>query len=384
MTRKRITALHELAEATKKKYGYSVIVPDRRKEFYPRINTGLFLLDFALGGGMRMGKNYIFFGDKSSGKTTVAAIIVAATQHLCARCLTMPKEYEYEYTDDMKLIIGSGCQCGEYEQFIWAWYDIENSLDVEWVTSLGIDLEMLVIVPASSIEQWVDVQKELVGNGMIDGCVVDSFAELAPNDEINDSQEDKKRSSGAREMNRAMRTLSCKQNRSYMQNRRRFTNIWIQQPRETMNMFNPETFPHGKQQRFSAHVEIKFWASESGLHKTTIEVGKEKISVPLRGRTGFKVVKSKISSPKIEGSFEIVFRDHAGFRAGQVVDYDVLKCFARDSGLISKEGSKFVCLGKKFPSLGALEVWLKSDEKALGELRNSAFKYLNTSILSAK
>jgi recombination protein RecA len=116
------------------------------------IPTGSPALDAALGvGGIPRGRITEAYGPEGAGKTTLALSVIAQAQQ------------------------GGGTAC-----FI----DTEHALDLAWATTLGVDLERLVLCRPEHGEQALQVADVLIGSGSLDVLVVDSIAALVPRVEL--------------------------------------------------------------------------------------------------------------------------------------------------------------------------------------------------------
>jgi recombination protein RecA len=116
------------------------------------IPTGSPTLDAALGvGGIPKGRITEVYGPEGAGKTTLALSVIAQAQ-----------------------------QAGGTACFI----DTEHALDLAWATTLGVDLERLVLCRPEHGEQALQVADVLIGSGSLDVLVVDSIAALVPRVEL--------------------------------------------------------------------------------------------------------------------------------------------------------------------------------------------------------
>jgi recombination protein RecA len=116
------------------------------------IPTGSPALDAALGvGGIPRGRITEAYGPEGAGKTTLALSVIARAQ-----------------------------QAGGTACFI----DTEHALDLAWATTLGINLERLVLCRPEHGEQALQVAEVLIDSGSLDVLVVDSIAALVPRVEL--------------------------------------------------------------------------------------------------------------------------------------------------------------------------------------------------------
>jgi recombination protein RecA len=116
------------------------------------IPTGNLALDLALGvGGVPRGRLTEVYGPDGAGKTTLALSMIAQAQ-----------------------------QAGGTACFI----DTEHALDLAWATTIGVDLERLVLCRPEHGEQALEVAAVLVCSGALDVLVIDSIAALVPKVEL--------------------------------------------------------------------------------------------------------------------------------------------------------------------------------------------------------
>jgi recombination protein RecA len=116
------------------------------------IPTGCPALDLAIGvGGIPRGRITEVYGPEGAGKTTLALSVIAQAQ-----------------------------QAGGTACFI----DTEHALDLAWATTLGVDLERLVLCRPEHGEQALQVAEVLIGSGSLEVLVIDSIAALVPRAEL--------------------------------------------------------------------------------------------------------------------------------------------------------------------------------------------------------
>jgi recombination protein RecA len=116
------------------------------------IPTGSLALDQAIGvGGVPRGRVTEVYGPDGAGKTTLALSVIAQAQ-----------------------------QAGGTACFI----DTEHAVDLAWASTVGVDLERLVLCRPEDGEQALEVAGVLVGSGSLDVLVIDSIAALVPKVEL--------------------------------------------------------------------------------------------------------------------------------------------------------------------------------------------------------
>jgi recombination protein RecA len=142
----------------------------------PVIPTGSYLLDHALGvGGFPKGRIIEIYGPESSGKTSISLIAIAQAQKAGGTC---------------------------------AFIDIEHSLDSEWASKLGVDLNNLYISQPDTGEDALEILDTLTQTSALDIIVIDSVAALVPKAELEGDMGDAQMGAQARLMSQAMRKLA--------------------------------------------------------------------------------------------------------------------------------------------------------------------------------
>jgi recombination protein RecA len=140
------------------------------------IATGSPSLDMALGvGGVPRGRITEIYGPESAGKTTLALSVIAQAQ-----------------------------QWGGTACFI----DTEHALDLAWATTIGVDLERLVVCRPEHGEQALEVASLLIGSGSLHVLVIDSIAALVPKAELDGEMGQRHAGVQANLLSQALRKLA--------------------------------------------------------------------------------------------------------------------------------------------------------------------------------
>lgn len=117
-----------------------------------KISSGIISLDLSLNGGIPLDKITEICGPPNSSKTSFV--------------LNMIKQNE---------------DC------VTAYLDIDNTINMHYLETLGIDIDSLVIAHPQTSEQLVQITEELIASGSVDIIVVDSIASLISNEDLNSS-----------------------------------------------------------------------------------------------------------------------------------------------------------------------------------------------------
>ncbi len=244
----------------------------------PAISTGSIGLDVALGiGGFPRGRVVEIYGPESSGKTTLALSAVAQAQ-----------------------------KAGGTAAFI----DAEHALDVSYASTLGVNIDDLLISQPDTGEQALEVTETLVRSGALDIIVVDSVAALVPKAEIEGNMGDSLPGLQARLMSQALRKLTAAIAKGQA------TVIFINQIRMKIGVMfgNPETTSGGNALKFYSTVRLDIRRIE------TIKTAQESMG----NRVRVKVVKNKVAPPFKQAVFDIYFNEGIS-KTGELIDLGIEK-----------------------------------------------------------
>lgn len=186
-------------------------------------------MNYCTYGGLPVGKLIEFSGEEHGGKTTTALDIVANFQALERQSTSVDRAVVY-------------CDC-------------ENTLDVKWAKTLGVDVEsMYILQPKSqSAEEIFDKLMELVATGDVGLFVIDSLGAMLSKAELEKSIEDKSYAG----ISKALTVFSKKI--EMMMSKYHCTGIGINQVREDLNsMWGGYTTPGGKAWKHLCSVRIQF------------------------------------------------------------------------------------------------------------------------------
>jgi len=251
-------ALEKAVADIKKKCGGAILTNEEKEEQRVQaLPSGVLSLDIAMGvGGYPRGRMIEIYGAESSGKTTATLHAVAETQKRGGMV---------------------------------AYIDVENSLDPDYATALGVDLAQLYLSQPSSAEEAFFAIERFVLSGAIDLIIVDSVASLTPQSEIEGSGG---AGDQARLMSEQLRKLAAIVNKS------KAVLIFINQTRLVVNTsgndsqkqrFGMETTtPGGVALKFYSSIRIEVIRGESIRDDAGENIGCMSI---------FKVQKNKVAAP---------------------------------------------------------------------------------------
>lgn len=295
-----------LKELLNKKFesDFCKMVDELDKNPYERIPTGSSELDEILSGGYPEGRLTEISGEEGTGKTTLFTHAVAEAQK--------------KHKDKNVLYI-----------------DLEQAFDPTYAEKLGVDPSRLLFIQPSTLEETLDTIELAVSSGEVSMVVLDSVAQLTPEDELNGQTKDQTRGLTARLLNKHLRKIlkpAAAMNVALLYiNQLRVANMGISygDPRETTG---------GKGMKFCPTLRIRL-ARESWIKK-----GDE-----VRG------IRVKVSIPKHRNS--LAYKTcSVDLMLGQgIVRENELLVKAEKLGIIKRNGAFFYFVGDDKPFAQGLE-----------------------------
>ena len=280
------------------------------------VPSGSISLDVALGiGGYPKGRIIEIYGPESSGKTTFALHAIAEIQKQGGKA---------------------------------AFIDAEHSLDPNYASKLGVNINELLLSQPDNGEQALEICEALVRSGAIGIIVIDSVAALVPQAEIEGEMGDSHVGLQARLMSQALRKLSG------IINKTNTVAIIINQLREKVGVMfgNPEVTPGGRALKFYSSIRLEIRRSEQ------LKSGSDVIG----NKTSIKVVKNKMAPPFKTCSVDIMYGEGISVE-GELVD------LASEAAIVEKSGAWYSYNGEKIgQGKENVKELLKKDKKLKDEI----------------
>lgn len=164
LDKNRKKSLDAVMTKINKKFGDKSIAVMRDVEEELKVKfykTPSYEVNIALGGGIGVSKVVEFYGNPGCGKTSLALETIAYNQKIDP-------------------------------SFIAAWLETERSLDFDYMITLGIDMDRLIIIQQEedlTAESCMDILRSLMSSGEINMIVLNSCAALCPQKEVDDDLE---------------------------------------------------------------------------------------------------------------------------------------------------------------------------------------------------
>ena len=239
-----------------KNYGKGAVqfsVDHGHEDIY-RVTTGILPLDVSLGGGLPIGRMSMFYGPKSSSKTTCFLRAAGRAQRMCSRCWT--PAFPIWRVDIAGLT--PACECGDYRKVNIAWLDVEGVWDQAWSRRF-LDVNRIIFSCPETGEQACDIADTLLRSGTIDIIIIDSIAFMTPTAEIERSSAEPTMGTQARLLGNMFRKLVSGTNAVSQRDGRRPTIWFTNQIRQKIGVMfgNPETTSGGLAAGFATSTETR-------------------------------------------------------------------------------------------------------------------------------
>lgn len=332
--------LSETIDSIRKRFGDNSIHTADEEHQPDRIPTGVFMLDFALLGGIPHNRVSMIVGERHAGKSLLAYKIIAGAQQL--------------FPDQRAVLI-----------------DVEGTHDTVWASKLGVDPASLYVFKPETGEAAVDTADALVRTKEVSLVVVDSIAALTPMKEVDSSAEDAFVGLQARLVGSMIRKLTAglivERNRGHY-----VTVLFLNQFRSKVGVVygDPRAIPGGKALEFSTSVQL--------IMKNKEQMGKDEYDVETveENEHAFDIKKNKLNAGPRTGEFRVRRLPHTefGLSEGEVDDASTMLAYAKKFGAYTGAGSswklEFWDDSHQFRGMNDAITAIYSDRELYGRLRN--------------
>ena len=314
-----------ISQINKKMPGSVMNLSDMPYTDAPRVSTGSFSVDTAIGGGLVEGSIVEFYGENSTGKSALALATVAEIQKLGRKA---------------------------------AYIDLEGALTPKWAKKLGVNPEELIILRPKDDIEALDNLLALVSSRELGVVILDSIAALVPKVETEESVEKQTMGVIARQMSKTMRVLSSLLQPKTIQEEKDYNPcivILINQTREKIGVLygNPLTTPGGKAVKFYSAVRV---------HTKRGDILRDSEKKIIGQEIKFQITKNKTYRPYEVGMFPFYY-------SGKIDNITSIIQYAIIYELISRKGPYYYYKDKKFQGKVALIEYLKTQSKEILKLK---------------
>lgn len=289
---------------------------DTKYEDVPRIPTGIFPLDLALGGGLPMGKVTIIWGNESSNKTNVVLKAIGQGQKL--------------YPDKKAVFV-----------------DAEHGYDEAWAAQMGVDTAKLIVIHPEYAEQAIDIIEQFLYATDVFMVALDSVAALSTQNEIDSSAEKMAVGGAALKLGSMFKKITVSFNKMKNQGQIAPAFVAINQVRQKVGVMygSPDVMPGGFAQKFAASCIIRLHGKNE-MDKTIHPV------LPAYKMTTATISKWKFPILSTVSEFKMQMVPGGGRYPGHVEDWNTVSTYLKELDYLSK-GDKggWVLFGEPYQTL---------------------------------
>jgi recombination protein RecA len=293
--------VHILKELRKDK-GPNIIIKASQIPQVLRAPTGIFDLDFRIGGGFPFGRYSIIYGPESSCKTNIALRAVAQAQKI---------------KDGPNTVV---------------WVDVEQVFDPVWAVKMGVDVDALLVVKPGYGEEAADVIDALMRADDLAMLVVDSVAALISHKEIAKSLEEVDVMSSALLIKRLCNKIIVAFGEQSKRERYPCV-LLINQVRFKPTQFgDPEVMPGGETQKFLASMRFRTSAKNKIDSATNQIISKEVHTI---------MKKAKVPVRAMDFRFDMYMTPSNGMSYGDTASFNAVKTYLQNLEFLVKDGKGY-------------------------------------------
>jgi RecA/RadA recombinase len=290
---------------------------------YPRLPTGVYAIDYAIGGGVPVGVTSSLYGPPNGGKTMISILLMASAQNLCWNC--------FQYLWD--------CNCGEKTEKDVLMVSTEI-FDVGWAALFGVNAEKLWVVEPETGEIAAEIIADSLRSKDCGLVVLDSLPMLVPASEIEGNIADITVAVQARmiaAMMRKVKAILIRQRKPHIANNVAFvaTNQIRAKIGKGFGKGPSEEMAGGFVPMHDWHLTLRMSQPYSSDRDKTTELpinGKFKASLIAMGN------KRKLFVMAGSGEFYAVIGDGGPLPKGTINDFKTVARIADRADLINKKG----------------------------------------------
>lgn len=320
----RFTLDRMQTEQNKSQGDKTVLVGTAMRRDPPRLPTGIFAVDYVIGGGIPLWGTTCFWGPDAGGKTNMAISAAAVAQRLCWRCFSMSDH----------------CTCKDGPLLMKVfWGDSEGTLDAKWASDIGVNMDSLYVGSGNYGESYINMAESAIQAEDCGLVIIDGLAALIPESELTAPMEDNFVATQARMVSRGVRKMKQR----LVQERKKGHPVALlvtnQMRHKIGQMFgSPETMPGGfaMKHEFSLLLRCVHKAmKKEGVDAKFMDTSRQKNTAQ---RFAFSVKKTKVLTLAGIGEYVRVTEPipEIGLMKGQISDHVTVYNLAREYEIIKK------------------------------------------------
>lgn len=316
--------LDEIIKNGEKKYGKGTFTYGRNVgRDFPRIPTGIFAVDYAVGGGFPITVSSSMHGPPGGGKSIIGMRACAGAQNICWHC--------FEYLWD--------CDCKEPHEKKIVIVPTEP-FDMDWAILLGLDPDKAIVADPESGEQAADIIIKCLEADDCGLVMLDSLAQMVPTVEIESSIQEVQVTPQAKLITKMIRKI-----RNTLSTQKKHGNdvafICTNQIRAKIGGFGfgaQETIPGGFASKHDWHLNMRM----SQLKAEQID---KETDLPIYSKFKSSIVspgnKRKVFVLAGTAEFYVTTSENAECPPGQINDYKTVMRYADSAGLLERGPWRF-------------------------------------------
>jgi len=291
----------------------------------PRLPTGIFALDLAIGGGIPLTRATLVHGAESSGKSNLVLQILRSAQ--------------LRYPDKTAVLV-----------------EPEGTLVRSWAEANGVDWDRLIVVRPEYGEQAVDAVSGFLGAEDVSVVALDSVAALIASRQIEKSADQEAPGVAARLtselVRKAIHALVSARNAG-----RAPGLVLVNQHRFKIGVMfgNPETIPGGEAQKFLASLRLRLYG------KNVIDKRYSAV-MPIAKKTTATLKKWKQPAAFESCGYTMATSPAGGFRPGEAMDqWKAARRYLAEYDLMKKTKDGYEVAGETFRTQDHVDAKMRSD-----------------------
>jgi len=355
-----LPTLKDFMRTSIKKYGLNTITKGEGAPMdFPRLPTGVFPLDYAVGGGFPMKVTSSLYGPPGGGKSLTLQKLIYTAQNYCWNC--------FNYLWD--------CDC-DSQQSKEAVVVCTEIMDLEFARVLGIDVDRLHLAEPDYGEQAGDIIIELLKAEDVGLVCLDSIAMLTPLAELESSMEDFQVASQARLIAKLIRKVKS----TLIREKKKGHNVMFvatNQVRTKIGQMygNPEEVPGGFCSKHDWHLTLRMSQLASDNKDTELN---QVINGKFKASTAAMSNKKKLFTMAGAAEYFITLNEGGEFSKGTVIDFKTFEKMASEIEFIKK--GPWRCNGREYKLKAEMiqdwvddpQFYLSCKKKLIDELCNIA------------
>lgn len=372
----------------------AVIGDDSRLQFaaLPTFSIGL---NHYLAGGYRRRKMHLVYGDKSAGKSFGDYKTTAILQRLCRTCLgVLPIEDDKLCVILYRYFLRPECKCKSPEAHRVCRIDYESDYEhvsdpedtdiyqrkVSHAERIGVIPEFLSVIFAASIEDCIDITKDVIAHKSYDYISIDSIQ--GAQSEYVMGKEGSQDTMGV-DAKRLTNLLKSIMHSFHLHGIESFNEMPVVNIISQVRMKIGPTLAFGSYSGGKAlEHEVSFIGKQAKICYITTDgnpvtsIGKNDLCGL---RIGYHNEKSKLNIPYFSGEFDLYFRDVPGLKKEYGdIDYfrELLKLGIENGAIVKQGGGVYAIGGEKFKGEGELQQGLWEKRNLVQEIYSKSPVYL--------